>query len=59
MDGLNDGGMSRAGRRCVYFARAQGAHSGLDSSETITHFGPGISGELWVKGLHQLLINGK
>lgn len=59
MDGLNCGGIGRIGRRCVYIAWGEGTHSGLDGSETVTHFGPGISGELWSERLHQLVVDGK
>lgn len=59
VDGLNGGGIGRVGRRRVYIAWGQGAHSGLDGSETVTNFSPGISGQMWSEGLHQLLIDGK
>lgn len=57
--GLNGGSIGRVGRRGVYIAWGEGTHSGLDGSETITHFSPGITGELRSEGLHQLLIDGK
>lgn len=59
VDGLNAGSIGRVGRRCVYVAWGEGTHSGLDDRETVTHFSPGVSGELWGERLHQLLVDGK
>lgn len=57
VDGLDGGRIGRAGRGRVCVARGERAHPGLDGSETVSHFGPGISGKLWDEGLHHLLVD--
>lgn len=59
VDGLNCGAVGRGGRRSVYITCSQGAYPGLDGSETVAHFGPGISGKLWGERLYQLLVDGE
>lgn len=57
VDGLDGRRIGRAGRGRVRVARGEGTHPGLDGSETVANFGPGISGQLWDEGLHHLLVD--